>query len=198
MPPEGSSATLPTHAPSQTCLLPALLQPPPAPPPPQQDASLGSVATVVLRGSTEGFLDDVERAVDDGVNAYKVGRGVPGAAPVCMRGAGARRCSVKRRAGSAGRRGAGGGEGAQGSHARAAPPAAGKPHPTGPVAAHPPSPGPRRAQALCKDARMLAGGGAAEIEVARRLAEYGRKQTGLDQYAIAKFAEALEVVPRWA
>lgn len=37
-----------------------------------QDESLGSVATVVLRGSTEGFLDDVERAVDDGVNAYKV------------------------------------------------------------------------------------------------------------------------------
>jgi T-complex protein 1 subunit theta len=43
---------------------------------------------------------------------------------------------------------------------------------------------------------MLAGGGAAEIEVARRLAEFGRKQTGLDQYAIAKFAESLEVVPR--
>jgi chaperonin GroEL (HSP60 family) len=38
----------------------------------QQDASLGSVATIVLRGSTEGFLDDVERAVDDGINAYKV------------------------------------------------------------------------------------------------------------------------------
>lgn len=56
---------------------------------------------------------------------------------------------------------------------------------------------PKIPQALCKDARMLAGGGAAEIEVARRLAEYGRKQTGLDQYAIAKFAEALEVVPRW-
>lgn len=44
-----------------------------APPLSPQDASLGSVATVVLRGSTEGFLDDVERAVDDGVNAYKVG-----------------------------------------------------------------------------------------------------------------------------
>lgn len=87
----------------------------------QQDASLGSVATVVLRGSTEGFLDDVERAIDDGVNGYK---------------------------------------------------------------------------ALCKDARMLAGGGGAEIEVARRLAEWGRKQTGLEQYAIQKFAEALEVVPR--
>lgn len=39
----------------------------------QQDSALGSISTVVLRGSTEGFLDDVERAVDDGVNAYKVG-----------------------------------------------------------------------------------------------------------------------------
>lgn len=38
----------------------------------QQDAALGSVSTIVLRGSTEGFLDDVERAVDDGINAYKV------------------------------------------------------------------------------------------------------------------------------
>ena len=44
---------------------------------------------------------------------------------------------------------------------------------------------------------MLPGGGAAEIEVARQLAEHARRQTGLDQYAIAKFAEALEVVPRW-
>ena len=44
---------------------------------------------------------------------------------------------------------------------------------------------------------MLAGGGAAELEVARQLGAYGRQQTGLDQYAIAKFAEALEVVPRW-
>ncbi|GFP91834.1 T-complex protein 1 subunit theta [Phtheirospermum japonicum] len=30
-----------------------------------------SVSTVVLRGSTESILDDLERAVDDGVNAYK-------------------------------------------------------------------------------------------------------------------------------
>jgi T-complex protein 1 subunit theta len=49
---------------------------------------------------------------------------------------------------------------------------------------------------MCRDGRMVAAGGGAEIEVARRLAEWGRKQTGLEQYAIAKFAEALEVVPR--
>lgn len=35
-----------------------------------------------------------------------------------------------------------------------------------------------------------------EIQVAKQLREYGGKETGLDQYAIAKFAEALEVVPR--
>lgn len=32
-----------------------------------------SVSTVVLRGSTDSILDDLERAVDDGVNTYKVG-----------------------------------------------------------------------------------------------------------------------------
>eukprot|EP00879_Flechtneria_rotunda_P006004 GHRR01006316.1.p1 GENE.GHRR01006316.1~~GHRR01006316.1.p1 ORF type:complete len:543 (+),score=202.26 GHRR01006316.1:701-2329(+) len=87
----------------------------------QQDASLGSVATIVLRGSTEGFLDDVERAVDDGINAYK---------------------------------------------------------------------------ALCRDARCVPAGGASELEMARQVAEFGKKQTGLDQYAIARYAEALEIVPR--
>ncbi|MCL7029621.1 hypothetical protein MKW94_004069, partial [Papaver nudicaule] len=43
-----------------------------------------SVATVVLRGSTDSILDDLERAVDDGVNTYKAmcrdSRIVPGAA----------------------------------------------------------------------------------------------------------------------
>ena len=36
-----------------------------------QEAASGSVATVVLRSSTEQLLDDLERAVDDGVNTYK-------------------------------------------------------------------------------------------------------------------------------
>ncbi|KAL6897788.1 hypothetical protein ACP4OV_006747 [Aristida adscensionis] len=76
-----------------------------------------SVATVVLRGSTDSILDDLERAVDDGVNTYKDSRIVPGAA-------------------------------------------------------------------------------ATEIELARRLKEFSLKETGLDQYAIAKFAESFEMVPR--
>lgn len=36
----------------------------------QADAA-SAVATVVLRGATDNVMDDVERAVDDGVNAYK-------------------------------------------------------------------------------------------------------------------------------
>ena len=48
-------------------------------------------------------------------------------------------------------------------------------------------------QALCKDARMLPAGGAPEIELCQQLHKFGRKETGLDQYAIAKYAESLEV-----
>ena len=87
----------------------------------QQDAAVGTMASVVLRGATEGLLNDVERAVDDGINSYK---------------------------------------------------------------------------ALTKDARALAAGGAAELALARQLAEYGRQQTDLKQYAICAYADALEVVPR--
>ncbi|XVE62909.1 hypothetical protein DITRI_Ditri06bG0157200 [Diplodiscus trichospermus] len=79
------------------------------------------VATVVLRGSTDSILDDLERAVDDGVNTYK---------------------------------------------------------------------------AMCRDSRTVPGAAATEIELARRLKEFSFKETGLDQYAIAKFAESFEMVPR--
>lgn len=34
----------------------------------EQDESIGQISTVVIRGSTENLMDDVERAVDDGVN----------------------------------------------------------------------------------------------------------------------------------
>lgn len=87
----------------------------------QQDSSQGQISTVVLRGSTDQMLDDIERAVDDGVNSYKL---------------------------------------------------------------------------LCRDARAVPAGGASEVEIARQLQALGRKETGLDQYAIVKYAEALEVVPR--
>ncbi|RLM69668.1 T-complex protein 1 subunit theta [Panicum miliaceum] len=80
-----------------------------------------SVATVVLRGSTDSILDDLERAVDDGVNTYK---------------------------------------------------------------------------SMCRDSRIIPGAAATEIELAKRLKEFSLKETGLDQYAIAKFAESFEMVPR--
>jgi T-complex protein 1 subunit theta len=51
-------------------------------------------------------------------------------------------------------------------------------------------------KSICKDQRVVPGGGAAEIEVAKRLAQVGDKATGLNQYSIKKFAESLEVVPR--
>ncbi|XP_010917708.1 T-complex protein 1 subunit theta [Elaeis guineensis] len=79
------------------------------------------VSTVVLRGSTDSILDDLERAVDDGVNTYK---------------------------------------------------------------------------AMCRDSRTVPGAAATEIELARKLKEFSFKEIGLDQYAIAKFAESFEMVPK--
>lgn len=80
-----------------------------------------SISTVVLRGSTDSILDDLERAVDDGVNTYK---------------------------------------------------------------------------AMCRDSRIIPGAAATEIELARKLKEFSFKETGLDQYAISKFAESFEMVPK--
>jgi T-complex protein 1 subunit theta len=37
----------------------------------QQNDKTSRVATIVLRGSTENAMDDIERAVDDGVNTFK-------------------------------------------------------------------------------------------------------------------------------
>lgn len=79
------------------------------------------MATIVLRGATANQLDDLERAIDDGVNVIK---------------------------------------------------------------------------SLTRDDRLVPGAGATEIELARRVFEYGEKTSGLNQHAIKKFAEALEVIPR--
>lgn len=32
----------------------------------------GAVSTILIRGSTDNLMDDIERAVDDGVNTFKV------------------------------------------------------------------------------------------------------------------------------
>lgn len=49
----------------------------------KQDSKESKLATIVIRGSTDSFMDDIERAVDDGVNTYKTltkdGRMVGGA-----------------------------------------------------------------------------------------------------------------------
>lgn len=79
------------------------------------------VATIILRSSTQNSLDDLQRAIDDGVATVKV---------------------------------------------------------------------------LQQDSRLVPGAGATEIELARKIAEYALTVPGLDQYAVKKFAEALEVVPR--
>ena len=79
------------------------------------------MATIVLRGSTTARLDDIERAIDDGVNTIKT---------------------------------------------------------------------------LCRDGRMLPGAGATEINLAKKIQDYAKTQPGLDQYAIERFGQALEIIPR--
>jgi len=78
-------------------------------------------ATIVLRGATSNHLDDLERAVDDGVNVIK---------------------------------------------------------------------------SLLKDARLVPGAGAAELELAKRVEAYGSGLKGLAQHAVKRYASALEVIPR--
>lgn len=39
----------------------------------KMDAAESNIATVVVRGATENYMDDIERAIDDGVNTYKGG-----------------------------------------------------------------------------------------------------------------------------
>lgn len=87
----------------------------------RRDDEDNKMATIVLRGSTTSFLDDVERAVDDGVNAIKT---------------------------------------------------------------------------FCRDPRMVPGAGATEINLAKQITDYAKTQPGLDQYAIERFGQALEIIPR--
>jgi len=87
----------------------------------RQDGAESKIATIVIRGSTENYMDDIERAVDDSVNTFK---------------------------------------------------------------------------GMTKDARFVAGAGSCEMELSRRMETFGQKQTGLEQYAIKKFAEALRIFPK--
>ncbi|CAP68750.1 uncharacterized protein PODANS_7_7200 [Podospora anserina S mat+] len=87
----------------------------------RQEDEATRTATIVLRGATQNHLDDIERAVDDGVNVVK---------------------------------------------------------------------------AITRDARLVPGAGATEIELVERIQAVGDKTQGLAQYSIKKYAEAFEVVPR--
>jgi T-complex protein 1 subunit theta len=51
-------------------------------------------------------------------------------------------------------------------------------------------------KSLVKDARLVAGGGATEIHMASLITAFAKTQPGLDQYAIEKFGQAFEVIPR--
>jgi T-complex protein 1 subunit delta len=48
---------------------------------------------------------------------------------------------------------------------------------------------------LVKERALIAGGGAPEIELSIRLAEYANELVGMEQYCFRSFAEALEVIP---
>ena len=87
----------------------------------RQENEQTRTATLVLRGATQNHLDDVERAVDDGVNVVK---------------------------------------------------------------------------AITRDARLVPGAGAAEMQLIERVTSIADKTQGLAQYAIRKYAEAFEVIPR--
>jgi len=87
----------------------------------RQEDDTTRTATLVLRGATQNHLDDLERAVDDGVNAIK---------------------------------------------------------------------------AVSRDGRLVPGAGATEMQLVERIGAFADKTPGLAQYAIRKYAEAFEVVPR--
>ncbi|KAJ1569901.1 T-complex protein 1 subunit delta [Nowakowskiella sp. JEL0078] len=48
---------------------------------------------------------------------------------------------------------------------------------------------------LVKRRALIAGGGAPEIEVSKRLLEYAKTLKGMEQYCFQSFAEALEIIP---
>jgi T-complex protein 1 subunit theta len=83
--------------------------------------STSRIATIVLRAGTTNVLDDLERAVDDGVNNFKL---------------------------------------------------------------------------LTKDKRLVAGAGAFEVELSRRLDSFSEQCLGMEQYGIKLLAKAYEYLPR--
>lgn len=83
-----------------------------------------SMCTILIRGATENILDDIERAVDDGVNNFKIYSKNP------------------------------------------------------------------------DNAQYIAGAGATEMAIATRIADFGSKNEGLEQYSIEMFAQSFEIFAR--
>lgn len=77
------------------------------------------ISTIIIRGATDNIMDDVERALDDGINVFKM---------------------------------------------------------------------------LTRDARLVSGAGATELELDRLVSQYARTLPGLEQYSVHKFAEALRSI----
>lgn len=48
---------------------------------------------------------------------------------------------------------------------------------------------------LCRDSRIVYGGGAAEVTMSLKVSAEADKQTGIDQYAFRSFAKALDIIP---
>lgn len=86
----------------------------------KQNSNESKIATIVVRGSTDNIMDDIERAIDDGVNTYKT---------------------------------------------------------------------------LLNNNKLVAGAGAAEIRIAQLLTKEAELLPGLEQYSVAKFADALRSIP---
>ena len=87
----------------------------------RQENDATRTATLVIRGATQNHLDDIERAIDDGVNVVK---------------------------------------------------------------------------AITRDAQLVPGAGATEMQLIERISAFGEKTPEMSQYAIKKYAEAFEVIPR--
>ncbi|XP_017781057.1 PREDICTED: T-complex protein 1 subunit theta [Nicrophorus vespilloides] len=87
----------------------------------RMDGKDSRISTIVIRGATDNYMDDIERAIDDGVNTFK---------------------------------------------------------------------------SITRDGKYLPGAGATECELSRQLAQYADTLPGLEQYAVRKFATALEMFPK--
>ena len=51
-------------------------------------------------------------------------------------------------------------------------------------------------RSMTKDAKFLPGAGASEAEIAKRIKTYALSHPGLDQYAIIRYAQAFEIIPK--